>query len=304
MFTAHAKANFPGMPNYSPSEPRVELKYFDVTSLYPTVMCKKLPHKSYTDIELFASPMMNIDLVHGILNDYTPYSDDGYAITVTAHIPDRLHDQIDFAPVSRRIVQLEELNARQREIKRRRDKVTKQHDLKNKTAMLVPWLGEHREVMWEVGHLKFLRDELGLVITHVHAITKYSQSYWLRDYILRCATERRTAKNQVASEVWKLIMNALYGKFLQDKSKYRSTFIYTDHKKFLLSTWRESFKDCEIYNNLVEDDGFLATVTLNQCGRAVHDTPRIQGWAILEHTKHYRLFVHYRIFKASRTPTA
>jgi hypothetical protein len=35
MFTAHAKANFPSMPNYSPSEPRVELKYFDVTSLYP-----------------------------------------------------------------------------------------------------------------------------------------------------------------------------------------------------------------------------------------------------------------------------
>jgi hypothetical protein len=163
----------------------------------------------------------------------------------------------------------------------------------------MPFLGEHKENGYHVAHLKYLRDVLKAKITKVHRIWSWRQSYWLREYITKIALDRQMSSDEVEKDVLKLIMNALYGKFLQNKENYTETQTYTDDESWLRAVWKicGDKRHFDIVQGSIDSsESFLGTVTTTPEKGIVLDTPRLQGFAILETTKLIMLKLH-RTFK-------
>ena len=298
IFVPHLEANNPKVPGYNPEEETTWLAYVDVNSLYPTVMCEKMPESGYEAVELSEDPAQALAALNMLLDNYTNDDEYGYMIVVDHHIPKARHDDIDFAPVCKRKVAWEELSKRQRQVKEFLGKA-----LKDQCEKLMPYLGEHCGVGLHIKHLKFLRDRLGTDVTKVHRIWKFKQTYWLRDYIQKMARERQESSDKVRQDVLKLIMNALYGKFLQNKENYTDTKTHTNVQNWMKATWKACGRKAHF--NIVQgglDNGvelpFLGTVTTAPEKAIVLDTQRLQGWAILELTKVVMLDLHYNVFKS------
>jgi hypothetical protein len=299
IFVPHIKANNPKVPDsYDPSQETTWITYVDVNSLYPTAMCEMMPEADYKAVQLDADPERALIALHHILDNYKDDSTTGYMLVVDHEIPQELHDQIDFAPVAKRVVGFEELSHRQRQVKEFLQKKPG-----NQGEKLMPFLGRHSEVATHISHLKFLRDVLGTKILKVHRIWSWRQSYWLRDYILKMSHERQTSTDDVEKDVIKLIMNALYGKFLQNKEGYSETKTFTDCESWLRATWKltgpkRSFNIVQGGINNGVETPFLGTITTQPERGIILDTPRLQGFAILEITKKIMLQLHYGTFKA------
>ena len=283
IFVPYLKANNPKCPDYDPTTPTTYIPYMDVNSLYPTAMCEMMPIDDYKAVKLSEDPAEALAALHHILDNYEDTNTTGYMAVITYHIPEEYHDQIDFAPVVKRKVAFEELTERQRQVKEFLGKKPRdQHE------KLLPYLGEQKEVGHHIGYLKYLRDVVKIQITAVHRVWSWRQSYWLRDYITKMALERQNSIDDVEKDVLKLIMNALYGKFLQNKEHYTQTTTYTDAEKWLRATWK--LQGDKRHFDIVQGctgsaEGFLGTVTTSPDKGVVLDTPRLQGFVILEITK-------------------
>ena len=294
IFVSYAKANNPKCPGYDPYQDTTWLSYVDVNSLYPTAMCEMMPLDNYKAVILSEDPQEALIVLHHLLDNYEDTSTIGYMMVVTFHIPKEYHDEIDFAPIAKRKVVMEEISERQRQVKEFLGKKPR-----DQCEKLMPFLGEHEENGYHVAHLKYLRDVLNVKITKVHRIWSWRQSYWLRDYITTMALERQMSSDEVERDVLKLIMNALYGKFLQNKENYTETKTFTDCEKWLRATWKicGDKRHFDIVQGSVNSgESFLGTVTTTPEKGIVLDTPRLQGFAILEITKLIMLKLH-RTFK-------
>ena len=60
----------------------------------------------------------------------------------------------------------------------------------------------------------------GLHLTKVHRILQFKQKAWLKPYVQRCTEKRMQAKNTFEKDFWKLMINSLYGKSIEDKRKH------------------------------------------------------------------------------------
>ena len=115
--------------------------------------------------------------------------------------------------------------------------------------------------------------------------------------------KRQESTDKLNKDTCKLIMNAPYGKFLQNKENYTETHTYTDEEEWLRATWRMNVSkgDYTIVQGGVDKSGksfpFLGTVTTTPSKGVVLDTPRLQGFAILEISKLMMLRLHYTVFK-------
>ena len=56
----------------------------------------------------------------------------------------------------------------------------------------------------------------GMVVEKVHEIISFKQSKWLESYISFNTQKRNTAKNDFEKDFFKLLVNAAYGKFLEN----------------------------------------------------------------------------------------
>jgi hypothetical protein len=197
--------------------------YIDANSLYPTTMCMPLPIGDYETVDLEGKD--GLERVKSILEDYTDDDSTGYFIEVDFTIPPELHDLFDYAPVAKRTVSPDELSEHQRGIGELLGACTP-------SEKLVPYLGEHKKVLYHAALLKFWVEQ-GVVITKVYNVWSFTQTKWMSNYILGMARKRALSKDPVERECIKKAMNSLYGKMLQDKSTQRNLVPYTGAKNFV-----------------------------------------------------------------------
>ena len=296
-FVSYMKANNPQVPGYDPYQDTTWMAYIDVNSLYPTAMCEMMPVGGYEAVKLSEDPLAALVVLNHILDNYHDESTTGYMCVVDYFIPDELHDKLDLAPIAKRTVPFEELSHRQRQVKEALGKQPQQQGPK-----LMPYLGEQKKIGHHIALLKFMRDTMGIQITKVHRIWKWRQSHWLRNYIQGMARERQQSTDPVEKDAIKISMNSLYGKFLQNKENYTETETYTDVEAWLRATWRVnvhkghfSIIQGGVNANVVEP--FLGTVTTAPAKGIVLDTPRLQGFAILELSKLVMYRLYYDVLK-------
>ena len=54
----------------------------------------------------------------------------------------------------------------------------------------------------------------------IHRIIKYEQDTWIAPYVSLCTQKRKIATTAFEKDFWKLLVNALYGKSIEDKRKH------------------------------------------------------------------------------------
>jgi hypothetical protein len=86
-------------------------------------------------------------------------------------VPQELHDYFDYAPVTKRPIEREELSSYQREL------LDKTPSLRSEK--LFPFLGAHQRVTHHVALLKFW-VKLGVKVTAVRRIWSFKQTCWLK----------------------------------------------------------------------------------------------------------------------------
>ena len=59
----------------------------------------------------------------------------------------------------------------------------------------------------------------GMIVVKIHEIISFKQSKWLERYISFNTQKRNKAKNDFEKNFYKLLVNAAFGKFLEDVRK-------------------------------------------------------------------------------------
>ncbi|XP_071650745.1 uncharacterized protein [Temnothorax longispinosus] len=180
----YARSNNRHVPTYDSSQPTTYLMYYDVNNLYGWAMSKSLPYANFQwldDPENFEVTTVPAD------------SDVGYILEVDLEYPRDLHDVHADLPLCPT-----------------RDKPPG----KRQEKLLATLYDKSRYVM----HYRNLQQclRLGMRLTRVRRVLRFTQSLWLRVYIELNTTLRTRASNEFERNLYKLMNNAVFGKTMEN----------------------------------------------------------------------------------------
>ncbi|XP_074026183.1 uncharacterized protein [Leptinotarsa decemlineata] len=192
-------ANNQFLPNYNPNEPSSFIMYLDATNLYGHSMCQSLPVDGFT--WLTADEISQLDI-----NSIPDDGCQGYILEVDVHYPIELHDlHSDLPFLVESIIP---------------------PGSKSKIPKLIPNLNDKKKYIVHYRNLKqAVRN--GLMVMRTHRILRFNQSPWLKKYIDLNTTLRNNAKNKFEKNYFKLNVNSIYGKTMENVNNRRDIRIVT-----------------------------------------------------------------------------
>ena len=231
----YAKANDPRMgSDYNQNMPTKTILYLDANSLYPTAMCEPLPIDEFSMVNNPES----LDVMQ--VGDYDKY---GYILEIDGYMPREKHEQFNDYPLApeKKIVTHDMLSPFQ-----------KQHFPSTKSVKkLVPHLDKLEKYVLHYRNLK-LYIELGFVVTKIHRAVRFRQGAWLKSFMELCIEKRREAaligdKARVA--IIKFIMNAVFGKAMENVRTHMNIELLTSDKIFKKRIAKPNFKGSKRFHD-------------------------------------------------------
>ncbi|CAH1099545.1 unnamed protein product [Psylliodes chrysocephalus] len=255
-----AEANNTFLPNFDPLKPESYIMYLDATNLYGAAMSEPLPYGNFKWIDT------NFDY-NSVEND----SSKGYVLEVDLEYPPNLHDthnDLPFCP----------------------ENITPP---KSKYPKLIPNLYHKKKYIIHYRNLKQCL-KYGLKLTKIHRILEFSQSAWLKKYIDLNTNLRNKAKNDFEMELFKLLVNAIFGKALENVQKRKCIHLSSHWENTCRSLGARSliakpqFKTCSVFNEN------LVAIHLGNV-KVYYDKPIYIGFSVLDISKTiiYEFFYGY-----------
>ena len=240
---------------------------WDFNSLYPYILSGRVPVGCYRKVELSQEEFLDI-VEHWKEDDST-----GYGFEVDIHVPDHLHDKLDFAPFARMCSDPSTLSAKQQDTIK----------LLNSSMgdRLAPYLGDQSCVGQVIPVLQvFLK--LGIEIRVVRAWSMRME-YVYRPIAQRLYEARLQATDEVEKDNLKLPSNSgLFGKTVENKGTRKNAVFLLDHDKWANTVNRpggSGYWLCE------EGEPFLGIGERPRTRPVVLDTARQLGWWALSAAK-------------------
>ena len=146
-----------------------------------------------------------------------------------------------------------------------------------------------------VVHYKSLKQyiEMGLILIKVHREIKFYQSCWMEPYIRKNINLRKKAqkaKNKFDVEFFKLMINSVYGKTIENIRKRQNVELVDDRKKALNLSSKTNFDRVTLFDeNLVAIHMKKTEIFFNK--------PIYVGQAILDISKTLMFDFHYNYIK-------
>ena len=188
------------MKKYDKNKESSFLMYVDANNLYGWAMSEKLPvdgFKRVDDLSMFTEDF---------IKSYDEEGDAGYLLAVDIEYPKTLHtlhSDLPFLPEKMKI---------------------------NKCPKLVcnVTVKENYSI-----HIIALKQALnhGLKLIRVHSVIIFRQEAWLKPYIDLNTELRKNAKNEFEKDFYKLKINSIYGKTVQNDRKHRDIKLVTTEAK-------------------------------------------------------------------------
>jgi DNA polymerase type B, organellar and viral len=246
---------------YVEAEENVNIEFLDVNGLYSMTMCSfKLPISGYTFVETDSQDWKTIDTE----GDY------GYMLEVDIVFPQSTHDYLNcFVPVCERKI-----------------------PPGAKTQRLISDFHPKFNYVLSLQHLQLLL-RLGVECPKIHSVLRFKQGSYMKEYIDIVSEMRKHSTDTFSSNLFKGMINFLYGKFTESIEKRRSLFIVTDEKRMEKLVRKGTFKDRYIYNY---PDFSMALVELSK-GVVLFNRPVIVGTMILSLSKVYMYTMWYDVIK-------
>lgn len=253
----YAKANNKYMEEgYDENSEDHYLMYYDVVNLYGHAMSQYLPTGNFQWLD-----NMTIDV--STIDDNSPI---GYILEVDLEIPQELHDYFSDLPPC------PETSA----------------PPTSKQKRLLTTLFNKEKYIIHYRNLK-LYMQLGVRATHYHRVLQFDQSPWLKSYIDFNTELRKMAKNEFEKALYKLIINAIFGKTMENLRKHRNVVIrkHWDGKngvKHLIAK--------PTFHSMVVLDDDISIVEMKK-SQIFFNKPIYVGFCILDVSKTFVYDFHY-----------
>ncbi|CAH1107474.1 unnamed protein product [Psylliodes chrysocephalus] len=256
-----AVANNKFLPNFNPLKPESYIMYLDATNLYGAAMSEPLPFGDFKWIPVDSF-------------DFSSVKDDaskGYVLEVDLEYPINLHhshNDLPFCPEN--II-----------------------PPTGKNPKLIPNLHNKEKYIIHYRNLKQCL-KYGLKLTKIHRIIEFSQAPWLKKYIDLNTILRNGAKNDFERELFKLLINAIFGKTMENVEKRKTIHLSTHWENTRGSIGartliaKPEFKTCSVFNEN------LVAIHLSNV-KVYYDKPMYVGFSVLDISKTiiYEFFYGY-----------
>ena len=199
----YAKANNKYMNDYDPEKPSTFITYLDKNNLYGWAMSEYLPYGEFEWLE-------NIDKFDVMPVDGK--SDTGYFFDL--EYPDELHELHNDYPLAP-----EKLAVFYDILSNYCKKVADEYEVSvGGVKNIIPNLGNKTNYVVHYRNL-LLYLSLRMKLTKIHRVLKFKQSDWMKKYIDVNTEKRKNATNDFEKDFFKLIINSVYGKAMENLRK-------------------------------------------------------------------------------------
>ena len=216
-----SKANNEYCPDCDKNKPKVYINYHDMNILCGYAMSEYLLYGGFKWVEV------NNETVYRILHK-SENSLYGYFLEVDLDYPEELndiHNDYPLAPEKIKI-EVEMLSPYSFEIKNKYDIKT------GGINKLAPNLMPKKNYWVHYRNLQYCLSQ-GLILKKVHRILEFKQSNWMKSYADFNTKKRKEATNEADKNLFKLLINAVYGKTMENMRKRIKIRIKTKEKDFL-----------------------------------------------------------------------
>jgi hypothetical protein len=240
--------------------------YLDANNLYADAMAKFLPLKDFK----WNTDEWNTEKILNLKDD----AETGYLFNVDLEYPEELHDLHNNYPLcpERSCIKKEDLNNWQLE-----------NYKENKIEKLILTLNNKSNYTCNYRYLKLVLS-LGLKLTKVNKVLQYTQSDFMKSYIMLNTKMRTKAVNDFEKDFYKLMNNSVFGKTMENvRNRINFRLISNEEQAFSL---RNEMKNFTIFNeNLVGIHMQKECINLNK--------PIFIGQNILDQSKYLMADFHY-----------
>ena len=202
----YGEANNKYMKSFDTEKPSKFITYLAMNNLYGSAMSGYLPYGG------FKKWLKNVD-GFGV-NSISEKSKIGYIVEVDLEYPDELyvlHNDYPLAP--------EKLAISYDMLSDYCKKIADEYEIKvGDVKKLIPNLGNKTNYVVHYRNLQ-LYLSLGMKLTKIHRVLKFKQSDWMKKYIDFNTEKRTNAANSFEKDFFKLMINSVYGKTMENLRK-------------------------------------------------------------------------------------
>src|SRR6266550_465384 len=274
------------------------IMYWDATNLYGNSLSDVLPVRDFRWV-----PEKQVEWMYNRFQspehlDYTfpDAGSTGYFLEVDLDYPPQIHDlhsDLPLAPEAmvydlngtgsdpninhQRTITIDMLSPKSRDLL--------QTMKQGKVKKLVPNLFPKVKYVLHYRNLKYYLAH-GMKLTKIHRVIRFYQQPWLAPYVKFNTQKRREASTEFLKSLYKLIINAVFGKSLQNNRKHRQVQICLKPERAAVYAGRPSVVSFNIINpNLVLIQNLKEEVLL--------DRPIYTGSSVLDLSKLIMYNFHY-----------
>ena len=273
----YCRANNEFFEGYDEGKEKSFITYWDVNNLYGAAMLEYLPYDEFEWAD--ESEVDEIDY-----SCVSAENDVGYFLEFDLEYPCKLHELHNDYPLAPKKLKFSEDMLSDYYLD-----IAKKYGVKvGNVAKLIPNL---RDKSCYVLHYRMLQlyVSLGIVVKKVRRALKFKQSDWLKGFVLFNTEKRMNATNEFEKAFFKLIINSVYGKTMENVRKRVNAKLINDEKKYLKVVSGPSFMSQKILDkNLVAVHKIKPVLLLNK--------PIYIGFSILELSKMIMYDWHYNYF--------
>ena len=230
----YAKANNKYMFDYDPNKPSTFITYLDKNNLYDWSMSEYLPYGEFEWLKnVYKLDVMSIN----------EKSEIEYFLEVDLKYPDKLHDLHNGYPLAS-----EKLAVTNDMLSKYCKEIADKYDINvGDIKKLIPNLGNKNRYVLHHRNLQ-LYLSLGMKLTKIHRVLKFKQSDWMNKCIDFNTKKRMGATNDFEKHFFKLMINSVYGKTIENVRKQINVGFVNDKKDFLKYTSRPTYVTHKLFN--------------------------------------------------------
>ena len=167
----------------------------------------------------------------------------GYFLEVNLEYPDELHQLHNDYPLA-----TEKLAVSSDMLSKYCKEIADKYEIKvGDVKKLIPNLGNKTKYVLHYRNLQ-LYLSLGMKLTKIHRVLKFKQSDWMKKYIDFNTEKRKNAANDFEKDFFKLMINSVYGKTIENLRKRINVRLVNNAKDFLKYTSRPTYVTHKLFD--------------------------------------------------------